>query len=86
MTEMSKAIVRVGHREYVLSTESALRIAELLADAEVYESKWHRDEGAVQSHYTYHVYDRAHDDKLQIEVVGESHYLMAKLAGVPTKD
>lgn len=82
---MSKAILRVGHKEYVMSGEAALKMAELLADAEVYEAKWHREEGATPSHYTYHIYDRAHEDKLLVEIIGESHYLMSKLAGVPVK-
>lgn len=83
---MSKAVVRVGYKEYIMSSEAALKIADAISDAEMYEAVWHSEKNGVASHYTYHVYDRAHDDKFTIEVAGDSHYSMAKLAGKPAKE
>lgn len=83
---MSKAVVRIGHRDYVMAVEKALLVCEVLAEAELYESKWHKEVGTTPSHYTYHVYRREHDDKFNLEIIGERHYQMSKLAGAPPND
>ena len=42
-----------------------------------------RKERGIESEYTYHVYPN--DKQYQMNIVSESHYQMAKLAGKPVK-
>ena len=80
---MSKAIVRIGYTDYVIDAEKALAIADALADAEVYEDKYHKPEGEVPSYNTYHVYDMDVGRKFDIQVLNNKFYLMCKMAGKP---
>ena len=59
---MNKATVRVGYTEFVLDTQKALTLLELLSEAEIYEEKWRKsDEGGP----TYHVYPQDTADGLR---------------------
>ena len=79
---MAKAIVRVGYREYITSTEDALHILDLLSKAERYETTY----ASATKSKTYHVYDIPIEDKVEsLEIVHDDMYRMAKLAGKPTK-
>lgn len=80
---MKKAIIRVGYTEFVLDTQKALALLELLAEAEIYEEKWRsKEDGGA----TYHVYPQDTNDGLrQLKVVPTAFYHMAKMAGKPEK-
>ena len=80
---MKKAIVRVGYNDFVLDTQKALALLELLAEAEIYEEKWRKaEEGGT----THHVYPQDTDASIrQLKVVPTAFYHMAKMAGKPEK-
>lgn len=79
---MKKAIVRVGYSEYVMDTQKALTLLELLADAEVYESKWKKDTDT-----THHIYPQdTHRTISEFKVIPTAFYHMAKMAGKPEKE
>ena len=80
---MAKAIIKIGYKEYIMSTEDALHILDLLSKAERYETTY---TSATRSK-TYHVYDTPMEDKVEsLEIVHDDLYRMAKLAGRPTKN
>jgi len=78
---MSKAIIRMGYDKYVMDAEDALAIHEILAKAERYSSKYQtRDEGGTV-HYVWQ--QDGGDEMRSFEIMPDSLYRMAKLAGKP---
>ena len=81
---MKKAIVSVGYHQFVMDTSNALAFLELLADAEMYEEKWH---ATADGGTTHHVYPQdTRDSVRQLQVVPTAFYHMAKMAGRPEKE
>ena len=78
---MSKAILRVGYNNYVLDLRDAVAISEMLAKAEVYESKYHSGKDS-----THHIFDNDSKEFAALQLISDSFYQMAKLAGPPSKD
>jgi len=80
---MKKAIVQVGYTQFLLDTQKALTLLELLAEAELYEEKWRKkEEGGT----TYHVYSQDSNEGIrQLKVIPMAFYHMAKMAGKPEK-
>ena len=80
---MNKATVRVGYTEFILDTQKALTLLELLSEAEIYEEKWRKsDEGGP----TYHVYPQDNVDAIrQLKIIPHAFYQIAKMAGRPEK-
>jgi hypothetical protein len=67
--------------KFIVKTEDALKIINILEKAEMYEEKWRKEEDGGT---TYHVWPVG--DKLPgLKIVSESLYQMAKLAGKPEK-
>lgn len=82
MSNQVKAIVQVGYTKYVMNTQQALTLLELLADAEIYESKYRRD-----ADNTHHIYPQDTNQAInEFKVIPTAFYQMAKLAGKPEKD
>lgn len=80
---MNKAAVRIGYTEFVLDTQKALTLLELLSEAEIYEEKWHKAEDGGS---TYHVYPQDNADGLrQLKIIPHAFYQIAKMAGRPEK-
>ena len=77
-----KAIFRVGYTEYVLDTDKAVSIIELLEGAEIYESKYHVKTDTSESYSTYHIYKDSGRD-FSLNVITDEKYKMYKLAGKP---
>jgi hypothetical protein len=82
---MSKVVIRVGHKELVVTPAAALAVIDAISGAEVYEAKWRRGEGAGDSYYTHHVYPQSFTDKMSFEVITDELYRMAKMAGAPVE-
>ena len=74
---MSKVIVELGYKSYVMEADKALALMELLQGAERYQSKYH---GGGKGN-THHVYDEEFD--MSIKYMPNKLYAMAKLAGKP---
>jgi hypothetical protein len=86
--ENDMVVIEVGYVKLVLSNAKALALANILEEAEVYESKYmgtaEREKRGITTEYTYHVYPN--DKSYEMKLVSESHYQMAKLAGKPEEN
>jgi len=80
-----KAKIRIGHRDYVVPAEDAIKIMEIVEGAPLFEDKYHRGEGDQDAYYTYHVWK---SDKIgeTLELISEDTYRIAKLAGKYTEE
>jgi len=80
---MSKVVVNLGYRSIVVDTDKALAIAELMADAETYQSRYHSAEGDKPSYHTFHIYPVEPDNGFTMQILTNEAYNMYKLAGKP---
>lgn len=80
---MSKAVLRLGYTSYVMDLRDAVTITEIMAQAEVYESKY---AGGKSSHHIYANQSSELDGGMTIKLIPDEFYRMAKLAGAPTKE
>jgi hypothetical protein len=81
---MSKVVIDIGYRKYIVNADEAIKISTMLSTAEVYETKYGKDdkgEGAT-SHYVY----PQEDMRWHMELMPDNVYRMAKLAGKPKQD
>jgi hypothetical protein len=78
-------IVDIGYKKYIMPKEKAMQLVEVLESAEVYEEKyWSEDkrkELGMTETYTYHVY--SNEANFSMQIIGDSKYQMARLAGKP---
>jgi len=78
-------VIDLGYRKVALTKEKAMQLMECLEGAEIYEEKyWSEDkrkELGMTETYTYHVYPN--DNNFSMQIVSDSKYQMAKLAGKP---
>ena len=82
----SKIIISLGYRKFVMDADKALKVIDLLHDAETYESKYHSTVGDVLAYNSHHVYANEEANNIGIELLPEAMYAVAKLAGKPTND
>ena len=77
---MSKVVIEIGYKKYIVNADDALKIAAMLSTAEMYETKYVKDGDSM--HYVYP------QDAMRwyMEIMPDSIYRMAKLAGKPTQD
>lgn len=80
---MSKVILELGYRSYVLDAKDAVALAEMLGRAERYEAKWHSKTEDRDSHYTHHVYAENASDAPSMRILHADTYHMYKMAGKP---
>lgn len=80
---MSKVIIEIGYRSYVMDADDALVMANLLGRAERYEAKWHSKTDTTDSHHTYHIYSEGAPDAPNMKILNIDTYHMYKLAGKP---
>ena len=78
-----KAIVNIGYKNYVMDTEKAIAVLEMLSGAEIYDSKW-SSLSKQTSHYIYQQDDA--DFIREMKLLPDALYRMAKLAGKPNKE
>lgn len=81
-------VIQLGYDNIIVSKEDAMALVEILERGEIYERKyWNQNERTargIDGDYTFHVYPN--DKQYQMNIVSESHYQMAKLAGKPEKE
>ena len=82
---MAKCVVAIGYKNFVLDADKGVQLLDLLADAEVYEEKWHSE----TKNSTYHVFDNeghagGSGVSMELKVLSNSFYQMARLAGKPS--
>ncbi len=82
---MTKCVVAIGYKSFVIDADKGVQLLDLLADAEIYEEKWHSE----NKNSTYHVfanegYAGGNGVSMELKVLSNSFYQMAKLAGKPS--
>lgn len=83
---MAKVIINLGYRSYVVSADKAVALANLVAEAEVYESKWHSKTDTTASFNTYHIYPVSQDQAFTMQLLTDESYRLYKLAGKPVDE
>lgn len=80
-------VIELGYRKYVLPREKAMALIDALESAEIYEQKYWEEAKrlamGMTDAYTYHVYPS--DSTFGMNIITDSHYQMAKLAGKPVE-
>lgn len=81
---MSKVVIEIGYKNYIVNADDAIKIAAMLSTAEVYETKYTKDDkgDSMTMHYVY----PQEDVRWRMEIMPDSVYRMAKLAGKPIQD
>lgn len=81
---MCKVVVAIGYKNYVLDSTDAIKVAEALSRAELYDTKYRsKDKGGT----SVHVWEQDESESsVSMTILSDSLYRMAKLAGKPTKD
>ena len=78
-------VIDLGYRKVVMPKEKAMQLMDCLESAELYEEKyWSEDkrkELGMAETYTYHVY--TNESNFSMQIMSDSKYQMAKLAGKP---
>ena len=82
---MAKVVITLGWKKYVVDAQQALAVSELLSKAEVYDTKYVKD-GEDKSVAMYYVYPQDEENRWMMEIMPDSIYRMAKLAGKPEND
>ena len=81
-------VIDLGYRKVVMPKEKAMQLMDCLESAEIYEERYWSEEDrkamGMAETYTYHVYPN--DTNFSMQIMSDSKYQMAKLAGKPTKD
>lgn len=82
---MAKVVVSLGYKSIVLDADKAIALAELMQNAEAYESKWHNKTDTRDSYNSYHIYPLDQDGSsfLGMQMITDDAYRMYKLAGKP---
>ena len=74
----TKVIIAIGYTKYVMDLDKAVQVMEAFCNMERYDAVYHKPEDGGT---TYHVYPETMT--ASIEVIQESLYQMAKIAGKP---
>jgi hypothetical protein len=82
-TDMAKVVVEMGYKSFVMDTKDGVALMEVLGRAEIYEEKYHREEGETQAGYTYHVYPMDVCSGIAMRLLSDDLYTMYKMAGKP---
>ena len=80
---MSKVVVIMGYKSFVMDSKDGIALMDVLAKAEVYEEKYHGSTSEQPSYYTYHVYPIDTNSSINMKLLGTAAYEMYKLAGKP---
>lgn len=76
---MSKVVITVGYRSYVMDAKDALAVADAMASAERYDTKYVKDADSM-----HHIWQQdGSEDTPIMKVLPDEMYRMAKLAGKP---
>jgi len=74
-------VLEIGYRKYVMEAQQAVKVAELLANAELYDRTYIPQEERVDSdvEYIHHIWGA--EDTVTMRVISDHTYHTAKLAG-----
>lgn len=77
-------VVRLGYSDLVMPIKDAVTLGEIMQRAEKYEKKYLREDGAIKSGYSYHVWPS--EDEITMTLISDDLYRIAKLAGKAEKE
>jgi len=80
---MSKVVVEMGYKSFVMDTKDGVALMEVLGRAEMYEEKYNREEESAESRYTYHVYPMDVRSGIAMRLLSDELYKLYKIAGKP---
>ena len=80
---MSKVVVEMGYKSFVMDTKDGVALMDVLGRAEIYEEKYNREEESTESRYTYHVYPMEVRSGIAMRLMSDELYKLYKLAGKP---
>jgi hypothetical protein len=79
---MGKALIRIGYNNYAMDISDAVAVMEIMGRAEMYQVK--TDYKVTPTATSYHVWGQeAGDDGFTIQLLPDTVYRVAKLAGKP---
>jgi hypothetical protein len=79
---MGKALIRIGYNNYAMDISDAVAVMEIMGRAEMYQVK--RDYKVTPTATSYHVWGQeVGDDGFTIQLLPDTVYRVAKLAGKP---
>lgn len=79
-----KAIIKFDYDCYVVDTDVALKILDLLeGSGERYTSEYHPSDGDTPSFNSHHVWEEDLEDRKSLSLLSGKMYRMGKLAGKP---
>jgi hypothetical protein len=67
----------------VVDADKALALAELIQDAEMYQSKYHSAQDGKPSYNTHHIFPVEPDNGFTMQMLTNEAYNLYKLAGKP---
>lgn len=77
---MTKAIVHIGYKKFVVEVEEALVIAKAVIGAELYETRGYGEDRVC------HIWPQAvFSDTYEVTFISDEQYRLGKLAGEPPK-
>ena len=81
---MSKVAIEINYKKYIVNADDAIKMAAMLSTAEVYETKHTKDNkgDSMTMHYVY----PQEETRWYMEIMPDSIYRMAKLAGKPSNE
>lgn len=81
----TKCIVKLGWKTFVMDTNKAITLLELLEGCEIYEEEYHTGMADKPSYTSYHIYSHEEPDLVTVKLLPTNIYNVAKLAGKPEK-
>jgi hypothetical protein len=80
---MGKALIRIGYNNYAMDISDAVAVMEIMGRAEMYQAK--RNYKVTPTVTSYHVWgqEAGNDDSFTIQLLPDTVYRVAKLAGKP---
>ena len=76
---MSKCVIDIGYKHYIVDTEQALIVSEMLSKAELFDDKYN----GTGIPNTFHVWEQDDTTRFTITILPDSVYRIGKLAGKP---
>lgn len=80
---MSKVVIDMGYKSYVMDAEQGIAVLTALSDCEVYQEKYHASTDGQPSFNTHHIYPLDSTSGIQMRLISNDAYKMYKLAGKP---
>lgn len=79
----AKMVIMIGYRSFVMDADRALKVIDLLHDAERYEQVWVSATPEAEAHTAHHAYPNDSLEAIEVKLLPAEVYAIAKLRGKP---